>query len=122
MGRPLGHPDTLVEVTAGTAATYEVFVVAAMAGISGVVVKYPQSPEHCTAQSTPALVESLMTAAFRLTVFPVSTWVGAEGTKLIVSAAEAVMFTVVDVLTLESAAEVAVIVTVPPVGTKGGAV
>jgi hypothetical protein len=67
MGRPFGHAVTEVVVIAGTAGTKGVVAVAGIAGIAGVVVKNPQ-PLLQTCQSTPALVASFTTAAFRFTV------------------------------------------------------
>jgi hypothetical protein len=46
------------------------------------MVKKPQPLAH-TAQSTPELDESLVTAALSITVVPNCTWEGAKGTKAI---------------------------------------
>jgi hypothetical protein len=122
IGEPLGQPETLVAVTAGTAAAYGVFVVAAIAGIAGLMVKKPQ-PDAQTSQSTPAAVVSLATAAIRLTAAFGASCAGSEGTKLI----ESVVLGTIEIglelrVTLDLATEVAVTVTEVPVVVAGGAV
>ena len=91
-----------------------------MAGIAGTVVKKPQPPAQ-TCQSTPALLESLATAAFRFTELASRSCVGAAGMKPIERVVDSVIVTVEDVLVLDEDVEAAIIVTGPAGGT-GGAV
>jgi hypothetical protein len=118
----LAQAETLVAVTAGTAGTYAVDDVAATAAMAGVTVKKPQ-PLAQTCQSTPAFVVSLATAAVRFTVALVATCAGSEGMKLTERVVSGVMAMALELmLTLESATDVAVIVTEVPADVTGGAV
>jgi hypothetical protein len=120
----LAQAETLVAVTAGTAGTYAVDDVAGIAAMAGVTVKKPQ-PLAQTCQSTPAFVLSLgpATAAVRFTVPFAATCVGSEGTKLTERVVDGVIAMALELmLTLESATDVAVIVTEVPADVTGGAV
>ena len=109
---------TLVAVTAGVGGR---FGVCAGGGISGVTVKNPHPFAH-TCQSTPAALESLATAAFKLTVAPCCNWEGGAGTKLTARAVAAPIVTGDEgAFTLGNETDVAMIVTSPDGGT-GGAV
>jgi hypothetical protein len=120
----LAQAETLVAVTAGTAGTYAVDDVAATAAMAGVTVKKPQLFVQ-TFQSTPALVVSLgpATTAVRFTVAFAATCAGSEGIKLTERVVFGVMAMALELmLTLESATDVALIVTEVPVDVAGGAV
>jgi hypothetical protein len=122
IGEPFGQPETEVAVTAGTAGEYGVFAVAGISGRAGSMIKNPH-PLAQTCQSTPALLASFATAAVRFTIVFVWTCAGSEGTKL----TDGVVFGLIVIgfemiLTLGSAAEVAVMVTDVPADVTGGAV
>jgi hypothetical protein len=74
-----------------------------------------------TVQFTPALAGSLATVALTVAVALVCKMVGGACVKVIVMGA-GVMVTVANTVFVGSALEAAVIVTVPPVGTRVGAV
>lgn len=88
-----------------------------------VELKEPQAPElpQVTVQVTPPFLVSLLTTAVRLLVAPTMSDVGGTGLRATVIPG-AVMVMVADWDLVVSVTEVAVTVTVPPVGIAAGAV
>jgi hypothetical protein len=122
MGKPLGHAETVVAVTAGTGGTYGVVSVAGIAGVAGFMVKKPQ-PLAQRFQSTPALVASFATAAIKFMVAFGSIRDGSEGINLTERVVDGLIVMALDLaVALGSATETAVIVTEVPVVVTGGAV
>ncbi len=120
MGRPLGHADARVAVTAGIAGTYGVVAVALISGTAGLSVKKPH-PLGQTCQSAPALVRSFATAAFSWIVSFGCSCDGRDGIKLTRSVSGLIAMGLELMLTLGSAIEVAVSVTDVPTEVTGGA-
>jgi hypothetical protein len=98
-------------------------VPAALAVVTGL--KEPHAPAvalpHVAIQSTPALVESPVTVALMVVPLPVANDVA--GCEIVTEiTGEVVTVAAVEALVEPSFADVAVILTVPPAGTKDGAV